>query len=122
MSNGMKQLGNMNAENREHPRLPYVDLVTLVTPKERTYSSQSENVSLKGIFLVKEDPLPAGTQGLLSMRINHGTIKKTIGSKFRVVHNGPSRDGKAGMGVEFIGMSEEDKTVLQEIIDEIESE
>jgi c-di-GMP-binding flagellar brake protein YcgR len=112
----------MTVENREHPRLPYVDLVTLITPKERTYSSQSENVSLSGIFLVKEDPLPAGTQGLLSMRINTGEIKKIISSKFRVVHNGPSQDGLAGMGIEFIGMSEEDKTALKEVIEKIENE
>ena len=107
----------MSMENRHQPRIAFVEMVTLITARERTYVSQSENISLSGIFLIRENPLPPGTEGLLSMKINSGSMKKTVNSRFRVMRTGASQQGLEGMGIEFIGMSGEDRSILEEAME-----
>jgi len=88
----------------------------VITDKGRSFVSESDNLSLGGIFLVLNDPLPIGSRGILSMVINTGTKKKEITSKFVVKHNEPPSKGLRGMGVEFIGMSDADRAVLKEMM------
>lgn len=107
----------MKEENRKHPRIVYVQLVTLSTVYGRSYITQSENISMGGVFLVKDNPLPVNTRGTLAIKFDIATIKKEISSSFRVTHNALSQKGTPGMGVEFIDMSEDDKLILKEVLD-----
>lgn len=105
-----------NRENRKHTRHSFVEQVTLITLKERSFVSQSENLSLSGQYLVKENPLPPGTRGLLTMNIITGQSKKNISSEFEVIHNHINREGIPGMGIKFIEMSEENKEFIALLI------
>ena len=110
-------MDNMNEDNRKHPRYVYVQLVTLSTMQGRSYISESENISMGGIFLVKDNPLPVDTRGSLSIKFDIEKVKKEISAKFRVTHNGLSQKGTPGMGIEFIDLSQEDKLVIKEVLD-----
>ena len=106
----------MKSDKRNHPRHNFVKKVTLITLKERAYIFQSENLSISGMFLVKENPLPPGTEGFLSMIIKNNSIKRKINSRFRVIHNQPGSDGEAGMGIEFVDMEAEHIDLLKKML------
>lgn len=107
----------LNNSERRHCRIPFVEMVTLITPQGKSYVLLSDNLSLNGVFLIRPDPLPPGTEGLLNMTLKIGETKKGISSKFRVVHNGASQLGFPGMGIEFIEMSDADKAILNEALE-----
>ena len=108
----------MPHETRQYPRYPFVVHITLMTLQEKSYIAQSENLSLGGMFLLKDEPLPPGTQGLLSLTVETAGTKKDITTKFKVVHNKPSETGAPGMGVAFVDMYEEDRTLLETVLTE----
>lgn len=106
----------MKSDKRNNPRQNFVKKVTLVTLKERVYIYQSENLSMSGIFLESEKPLPPGTEGFLSMIVKNNSNMRKINTRFRVVHNHPGTGGAAGMGVEFVDVENEFRSLLKEML------
>ena len=106
----------MKSDKRNHPRQNFVKKVTLITLKERVYIFQSENLSISGMSLVKENPLPIGTEGFLSMIVKNDDIIRKINSRFRVVHHQPGSDGAAGIGIEFVDMEAEHIDFLKKML------
>ena len=108
----------MTDEKRAYPRISFVEQVSLITPEEKKYASQSEDLSLSGMYLIKDDPFPPETRGLLSMIIRDGDAKKTIGCQFRVVHNQPASNGAAGMGIEFLNLDDEGAIAILKLLEQ----
>ncbi len=109
----------MNKESRRYPRFPFIQQIMLATVKGKFFVTQSENLGLGGVFLIHPDPLPPGTQGVLNLTIDIEGVKKNITLNFRVIHNEPSHQGSRRMGIEFIGISPENKGILEEFIEQL---
>ena len=105
----------MSQEKRKHPRFPLIEMITVVAEDGKSFIAKSENLSLGGVFLITENPLTPGTEGVLRLMIDTGKVKKEISSKFRVVHNNSPQKWLSGMGVEFFDLSDEVKEIIQEL-------
>ena len=105
----------MSQEQRKYPRFPSIEMITVITEDGKSFISKSDNLSIGGVFLITEKPLPPGTEGVLSLMIDTGKGKKEISSKFKVVHNNSPQKWLTGMGVEFIDLSDEVKAIIPEL-------
>lgn len=83
-------------EKRKRPRVDFNIETVLETENEVHRSDRCENISMSGMFLRTENPLPVGTTGRITITLTCGESRLEIKGECRVV-----REEAAGMGLEF---------------------
>lgn len=101
------------ADRREHPRFAVEPVSVDISDGENFLFSYLENISEMGIFVHTHEPMPVGTSVMLAF----GTYELRV--EGIVVWVNPSRHGASlnpGMGVRFVGLSDEQRELVLEII------
>lgn len=116
-------------EKREQERYSFVKEICLETTSGVDFFSESRNLSLGGIFVESEFPLPVGTKGCMSIKIREVCQDKErckeIDLEFDVTHvvtKASSMTAIPGMGIRFLNLSPEDAADLEELIENLEPE
>ena len=119
----------MMDEQREQQRYCFVHEICLETSRGVDFFSESTNLSLGGIFIESEFPLPMGTKGCMAIKIKEvcglNERCKEIDVEFDVVHvvtKESSMTAIPGMGIRFLNLSPEDAADLEELIENLEPE
>lgn len=79
-----------------------------------TYSS-TVNLSSGGLFISTPEPLSNGTELLLALQLPGGETVEIKG-KVKWVRQNEVEDERAGMGIEFVDLKEEDAAKLKNLL------
>lgn len=113
----------MNAiERRRSFRIPYSLEVHLSRPDVVTL--HTFNIDMKGMFIETETPFPAGTKMFMRFILPHNPVPLRTYARVAWVNTGADDENPvpAGMGVEFLSLSEFDLKRLERFLDEIHDE
>lgn len=103
-------------ERRQRKRIPVSLNVLLQVGEQHLTFTESRDVSMSGIFLLTETPLPEGTEGELSIRLESGEEHLRIRSGFEVVRVIPPGEETPGMGLAFTGLDPDSSIHLFNLI------
>jgi len=106
-------------DKREAPRISLSTIVSIKFKSLEEFSSLcSKNISVTGIFLETEDPLPMGTLVNLEFTVagDDSPLIKVEGKVARRVEPG-SEEGSAtpGMGIEFVNLDPESEFIIKSL-------
>ncbi len=102
-------------ERRVHPRLPLDMLVQFrLHDMDEFMRDHAVNLSAGGMFVRTRRPQPLGSMVYLQFRLRDGV--KLIEGLGKVVHVNGAEDAVPGMGVEFVNLDEESRTLIDSII------
>jgi uncharacterized protein (TIGR02266 family) len=104
-------------EKRRHPRIKLITKVTHMAGKFFHYY-YSRDLSLGGIFLETQEPFPIGTEVQLEFPLPEVAERLSVkGKVVRIVERAEDAPGPyPGMGVEFMGMTEEARGMLADFV------
>ena len=106
--------GNNNVDRRCHPRHP-LSLLIEYEVKDTFKADYITDISGGGLFIQTQSPLPVGTE--MELKIAFPKIPKLIEIKGVVVriNEDPTGDKPPGMGIRFIGLSDEDVRFIDKL-------
>lgn len=105
-------MGRPQGETRKEERKPVRVFITFRTI-DQFFSEIGTNLSLGGVFVKSDNPLPVGTEIKISFNIpQFGCYVESAGV---VVHNGTQEN--PGMGIKFKNLSDRAKKILQDVLD-----
>ncbi len=105
------------AEKRRHPRIKLITKVTHMAGDFFHYY-YSRDLSIGGIFLETQEPFPIGTEVKLEFPLPEVAERLSVkGAVVRIVERAEDAPGPyPGMGIEFVGLSEEAQAMLADFI------
>lgn len=107
----------MSVERRNRPRVDFTIQVTFDIEDRHLHDLQCENISMSGLFLRTDAPLPLATVGQLSIVLECGEDRLEVRSKSKVVRIVSDESGKIiGVGLEFIDLDSESSLNLFNVI------
>jgi molecular chaperone DnaK len=107
----------MGAERRQHARVQLNMLVQFrLHDIEEFFREWASNISGGGMFIRSREPHAVGSMIYLQFHLYDGS--KLIEGLGKVVHVNPPDHAVPGMGVEFVNLDRESKTLIDQIIAE----
>ena len=103
-------------DKRRSLRIPIQLKVDVESPNEHYLFESSSNLSQNGIFIQTDQPLEPGSKVIIQFSLPGGDRIRTRGE---VIWVNEGDDDEAGMGVKFIGLSEEDRDKILAAIKKI---
>lgn len=103
----MKSARGRSLDKRVDIRVPIQLKVDVESPNDHYLFEYSSNLSRNGIFIHTLDPLPAGTYVNIQFLLPDDYPIRTRGEV--IWANTDEEDEDVGMGVKFLGLSEEDR-------------
>ncbi|UCD83923.1 MAG: PilZ domain-containing protein [Deltaproteobacteria bacterium] len=108
-------------DKREAPRISFSTMVNVKFESLEEFSSLcSKNISIKGIFLETDDPLPVGNSVHLEFTVagDDSPLIKVDGRVTRTVKPEPDNTSIIpGMGIEFLNLDLESEFIIQSLIE-----
>ncbi len=108
-------------DKREAPRISLSTMVSIKFESLEEFSSLcSKNISIKGIFLETEDPLPVGSSVSLEFTVSgdDSPLIKVEGKVTRTVEPNPDEaSATPGMGIEFLTLDQESEFIIKSLIE-----
>lgn len=105
---------------RLRERVSFTTFVILTIGKTKRKFTETRDVSMNGLFIETEDPIPVGDEGQIELFLNFGESKKIIKSKFRVLRVVPPKIDKEalpkGFGVELFDFEGDSSEQLFNVI------
>jgi hypothetical protein len=104
-------------ERRKFPRVDFVVQAVFEAEGHVRRDHQCENISMTGLFLRTDDPLPAGTRGMLLIVLECGEERLEVRAACqvsRVVNAGSGRS--AGMGLEYLSLDPDSSIALYNVV------
>ena len=112
------------AEDDKRRRFPRTPLSLLVQYRFNSFedflAEYSLNISPGGMFIRTDEPHEQGSMVYLQFQLTEGV--KLIEGLGRVVHVNPPGHPSPGMGVEFVSLDAESRTLIESIVSERASE
>lgn len=105
--NRMKSAIARAYDKRRAPRIPIQLKVDVESPNNHYLFEYSTNLSQNGIFIQTTDPEEPGTLVNIQFSLPDNHIIRTRGEVIWV--NGLDEEDEPGMGIKFIGISDEDR-------------
>lgn len=104
-------------EKRNRPRVDFNIETVFETENQVHRSDRCENISMSGIFLRTEDPLPVGTTGRITITLTCGESRLEIKGECRVVRQeAAGGEEMAGMGLEFTDIDSDSSINLFNVV------
>ena len=116
------EVGGLSGPKREHERVGFYGLVKVAVPTGKEMDVFSENVSLGGIFLRSNRPLPIGQKVTLDFETDKGRVRGQEGEvRWNHQFGMFETDGTPGMGVQFGKMDPESQKIIGAFVDEMKN-
>jgi hypothetical protein len=104
-------------ERRRFPRVDFVVQAVFETQGQVRRDHQCENISMAGLFLRTDAPLPVGTRGSLLIVLECGEERLEVRAACevsRVVQPGSGR--AAGMGLQYLRLDPDSSLALYNVV------
>lgn len=101
-------------DKRLEPRIPIQLKVDIESSDDHYLFEYSSNLSQSGIFIQTEDPLSPGTLVNIQFQLPDQTLIRTRGEVIWI--NDEEEEPESGMGVKFIGLKEEDRDHILNVL------
>lgn len=106
-------------DKRYKERVPIQEKVKIQAPDEDTLLEEyADNISLGGMFIKTDKPFPTGTR--FSLELSIGYNGKKIAGEGEVVwtkeFSSSSDERPSGMGIKFVELKEQSKSVIKELM------
>jgi uncharacterized protein (TIGR02266 family) len=102
----MKSAKARALDKRKEPRIPIQLKVDVESPNDHYLFEYSSNLSQNGIFIQSAEPLDPGTLVNIQFHLPDDYLIRTRGE---VIWVNDEEEEEPGMGIKFIGISEEDR-------------
>ena len=111
---------NYPHERRQHQRVP-TQILIQYRNADQFFTDYIENISLGGIFVPTQQPLPENTRLQISFALpDCDELITTEGIVVRCVQSqSDNGDSSSGMGIQFQELSEENLQLIDEYVDSI---
>ena len=107
----------VKSERRKRPRVDFVIKVVFETKDQVREDLQCENVSMSGLFLRTDAPLPVGTVGTVLIVLESGQDRLEVRCQCKVARVVGKKDGaSAGMGLEYVVLDPDSSLTLYNVI------
>ena len=107
----------MKSERRKRPRVDFVIKVVFETKDQVREDLQCENISMSGLFLRTDAPLPVGTVGAVLIVLESGQERLEVRCECKVARVvGKEDDSFAGMGLEYVVLDPDSSLTLYNVI------
>jgi uncharacterized protein (TIGR02266 family) len=101
-------------DKRLEPRIPIQLKVDIESSNEHYLFEYSSNLSQSGIFIQTEDPLEPGTLVNIQFQLPDQTLIRTRGEV--MWKNDEEEEPESGMGVKFLGLKEDDRDHILNVL------
>ena len=107
-------MGKRITERRQHTRAE-VAIKISYTSLDRFFNDYALNISLGGIFIATDKPLPIGTRLKIFFSLPH--VPQAITTTGEVVRVSDGSDGELkGMGIRFADLSQQAKEIIDQVV------
>ena len=107
----------MTKERRRHPRVDFVVQASFAAGSQLRTDHQCENISMSGLFLRTDAPLPVGTLGKLLIVLVCGEERIEVRAECRVSRVMGAASGQAfGMGLEYVSLDPDSSIALYNVV------
>ena len=107
----------MSQVNQRHRlRVPFETHVSFVVDGQALLGLASCDISMNGIFLFSDDPLPIGCVGDIVISLSDGTETIKVQAQGKVVRRVDVEGAQKGMGIEFQALDTESSITLFNIV------
>ncbi len=107
----------MSMERRNRPRVDFSINVIFQIENRHLHDQQCENISMSGLFLRTDTPLPLETVGQLHIVLECGKDRLEVQAKSKIVRVVNDESGKTvGVGLEFIDLDSDSSLNLYNVI------
>ncbi|MEW6519403.1 MAG: PilZ domain-containing protein [Thermodesulfobacteriota bacterium] len=107
----------MKTERRKHPRVDFAVQASFAAEGLECTDQRCENISMSGLLLRTEAPLPVGTRGRLLIVLVCGEERLEVRAECRVSRVMEDAGGKAyGMGLEYISLDPDSSIALYNVV------
>ncbi len=105
-----------NSRNRK--RVDFVSDVTLVLHGQEYHYTETKDISMEGVFICTEAPLPIGETGQMILNQECGELKAQVKASFRVVRHQRADETAmpSGMGIIFTDIDSDSSITLFNIV------
>jgi len=107
----------VNTEKRRYPRVDFVVQASFTAEGLVRTDHRCENISMSGLFLRTDAPLPVGTRGNLLIVLACGEERIEVRADCKVSRVMGTASGKAfGMGLEYVGLDPDSSIALYNVV------
>lgn len=107
----------MKTERRRHPRVDFVVQASFAAEGQVRIDHRCENISMSGLFLRTDAPLPVGTRGSLLLVLECGEDRIEVRAACKVSRVIGAESGRAfGMGLEYISLDPDSSLALYNVV------
>ena len=104
-------------ERRRHPRVKFVITAVFETADDVRKDHQCENISMSGLFLRTDEPLPVGTRGNVLIVLECGDDRIEVRAECKVSRVVDSKSGQlSGMGLEYVALDPDSSIALYNVV------
>jgi len=105
-------------EKRKHHRVDYNIEAELVTEGQKIFSTQIQNISMDGLYLITNDVLPVGAKGQITIALKFGKSKMKVKADCVIVRSEVTQDItiEPRVGVKFTSVDPDSSIVLYNMI------
>jgi type IV pilus assembly protein PilZ len=101
----------VSRELRKSPRLA-VELAVDYQSDHNFYCGQTRNISLGGVFIASDSPLPLGTKLTVKLQLPVGRLSAD-GDVVWIAEAAPGSNGHSGMGIRFADLGDKQKAAIE---------
>lgn len=107
----------MKTERRRHPRVDFVVQASFTAEGLVRIDHRCENISMSGLFLRTDAPLPVGTRGSLLIVLECGEDRIEVRAECMVTRVMGAGSGRAfGMGLKYISLDPDSSFALYNVV------
>ena len=108
----------MNINKRIRNRVEFAVHVSLEVDGKTTSYPASQDISMGGVYVLTDSPLPVGTEGGCSIVLEFGDQRRSICAEFDVVRvvESETEIDKPGMGIQFTDLDTDPSLTLFNVI------
>ncbi|MBI5556075.1 MAG: PilZ domain-containing protein [Deltaproteobacteria bacterium] len=107
----------MKNEKRRYPRVDFVIEALFEAESRAITDLHCENISMSGLFLRTDAPLPVGTRGNLNILLECGEERLEVRAQCRVARVVGVESGQPlGMGLEYISLDPDSSLALYNVV------
>jgi len=107
----------VKTEKRRHPRVDFAVQASFEAEGLVRMDHRCENISMSGLFLRTDAPLPVGTLGNLKIVLSCGEDRLEVRAECKVSRVMGAASGKAfGMGLEYVSLDPDSSITLYNVV------
>jgi len=104
-------------ERRRYPRVDFVVQASFTAEGLVRTDNRCENISMSGLFLRTDAPLPVGTRGNLLIVLECGEERIEVRAECKVSRVVGEKSGNAfGMGLEYVSLDPDSSIALYNVV------